>query len=167
MPHLRAQQSGHIFNISSIGGFVGSFPGFGIYCATKFAVEGLTESLAAEAKPFGINVTVVAPGYFRTSFLSPGSLNVPKNEIAAYKAVRDVQNAHQHEIDGNQSGDPEKAVAAVIKMADEKNPPLHLFLGQDAYDLAYQKMDAVKNDLEKWRAIATATAIEETEEISL
>jgi NAD(P)-dependent dehydrogenase (short-subunit alcohol dehydrogenase family) len=84
MPHLRAQQSGHIFNISSIGGFSGNFPGWGIYCATKFAVVGLSESLAAEAKAFGIKVTVVEPGYFRTSFLAAGSVTTPRNEIAAY-----------------------------------------------------------------------------------
>lgn len=78
MPLLRAQQSGHIFNIASIGGFTGAFPGFGIYCATKFAVHGFTESLAEEAKPFGIYATVVSPGYFRTNFLTDSSLSLPK-----------------------------------------------------------------------------------------
>jgi NAD(P)-dependent dehydrogenase (short-subunit alcohol dehydrogenase family) len=160
MPYMREQRSGHIFNISSIGGFTGNFPGFGIYCATKFAVEGLTESLAAEAKEFGINVTVVAPGYFRTNFLATDSLRVPANEIAAYKTVRAVQNAHQHEIGGNQPGDPEKAVAAVIRVANEKNPPLHLFLGADAYELAYGKIATIEKDLEDWKALATATAYE-------
>ena len=160
MPYMREQQSGHIFNISSIGGFTGNFPGFGIYCATKFAVEGLTESLAAEAKEFGINVTVVAPGYFRTNFLAADSLRVPANEIDAYKTVRAVQNMHQHEIAGNQAGDPEKAVAAVIRVANEKNPPLHLFLGADAYELAYGKIAAIEKDLEDWKTLATATAHE-------
>jgi len=157
MPYLREQRSGHIFNIASIGGFTGAFPGFGIYCATKFAVHGFTESLAAEIKPFGVKATVVSPGYFRTNFLAPDSLNVPKNEIAAYKEVRDVQAAHQNDINGNQAGDPEKGVAAIITVAESADAPLHLFLGQDAYDLAYQKMDAIKNDLENWKELITST----------
>ncbi|RAK02746.1 short-subunit dehydrogenase [Larkinella arboricola] len=160
MPHLRAQQSGHIFNISSIGGFTGAFPGFGIYCATKFAVEGFSESLAAEVKPFGIHVTIVEPGYFRTEFLSSGSMGVPQNQIEAYRAVRDSQQAHQSQINGNQPGDPEKAVAALIRIASENNPPLHLFLGQDAYDRAYEKINAVRNDLETWKAVTVSTGFE-------
>jgi NAD(P)-dependent dehydrogenase (short-subunit alcohol dehydrogenase family) len=157
MPHLRAQQSGHIFNLASIGGFTGGFPGFGIYCATKFAVHGFSESLAAEVKAFGVKVTIVSPGYFRTNFLAPESLNVPKNEIQAYKAVREVQAAHQDDINGNQQGDPEKGVAAIITVSESAEAPLHLFLGQDAYDAAYQKMDMVKNDLENWKALSTST----------
>lgn len=157
MPHLRAQQSGHIFNISSIGGFTGNFPGWGIYCATKFAVHGLSESLAMEVKPFGINVTIVSPGYFRTSFLTQDSMNVPKKQLAAYQSVRDSQTAHQSQINGNQAGDPEKAVAAIIEIATVENPPLHLFLGEDAYNVAYVKMDAVKSDLEKWKEMTVTT----------
>ncbi|PSL47900.1 NADP-dependent 3-hydroxy acid dehydrogenase YdfG [Chitinophaga niastensis] len=160
MPYLRAQESGHIFNISSIAGFNGNFPGFGIYCATKFAVEGFSESLAAEVKPFGVKVTIVSPGYFRTSFLSAGSLGVPANQIAAYKEVRDTQNAHQHSIDGNQAGDPVKAVAALITVADATEAPLHLFLGEDAYNMAYQKIAAIKEDLETWKEVTVATAVE-------
>ncbi len=160
MPLLRAQRSGHLFNLSSIGGFFGHFPGWGIYCATKFALEGLSESLAAELKPFGIKVTIVAPGYFRTSFLSAGSMKVPGHQIGAYKEVRESQEMHRHELNGNQAGDPAKAVAVMIRMASEPNPPLHLFLGQDAYDLAHQKMKAVQKDLEDWKEITTATAFE-------
>jgi len=161
MPYLRGQQSGHIFNISSIGGFFGSFPGFSIYCATKFAVEGISESLAAEVKSFGVKVTIVEPGYFRTDFLTSGSLMVPKQPIAAYEVVRETQQAHQTEINGNQAGDPEKAVAAMIQMAQEPNPPLHLFLGQDAYDMAYEKIKAVQNDLETWKAITVSTGFDQ------
>ena len=158
MPHLRQQQSGHIFNVSSIGGFTGAFPGFGIYCATKFAVQGFTESLAAEVKAFNVKATIVSPGYFRTNFLTPESLNVPKNAIQAYKDVRDVQAAHQNDINGNQQGDPEKGVAVIIAAAEATEAPLHLFLGDDAYNLAYQKMDAVKKDMETWKEQATATS---------
>jgi NAD(P)-dependent dehydrogenase (short-subunit alcohol dehydrogenase family) len=157
MPQLRAQKSGHIINISSIGGFSGAFPGFGIYCATKFAVVGLSESLSAEVKNFGIHVTVVQPGYFRTSFLSAGSIGVPQNQIADYAEVRDSQQTHQASIDGNQPGDPEKAVAAMIEITNAENPPLHFFLGKDAYQLADKKILSVQNDMDKWESLATAT----------
>jgi NAD(P)-dependent dehydrogenase (short-subunit alcohol dehydrogenase family) len=155
MPVLRRQRFGHIFNIASIGGFVGSFPGFGIYCATKFAVVGLSESLAAEAKAFGVNVTVVQPGYFRTNFLTSGSLAVPANEIAEYADVRESQKAHQTGIDGNQPGDPEKAAAVMIEMAQQEAPALHLFLGRDAYDMADKKILLVQNDMDKWENLET------------
>ncbi|MFD2570810.1 oxidoreductase [Spirosoma soli] len=167
MPHLRQQQSGHIFNISSIGGFYGTFPGFGIYCATKFAVEGFSESLAAEAKAFGINVTIVEPGYFRTDFLTAGSLGLPSQPIDAYEAVRQSQQTHQSEINGNQPGDPEKAVNALIQVASSPNPPLHLFLGQDAYDLAYTKIRAVQHDLEAWKEVTVSTGYEIQGPVSL
>jgi NAD(P)-dependent dehydrogenase (short-subunit alcohol dehydrogenase family) len=158
MPHLRKQQSGHIFNVSSIGGFTGAFPGFGIYVATKFAVQGFSESLAAEAKPFNIHVTIVSPGYFRTNFLEPTSLAVPKNEIADYKLVRELQAVHQNSINGNQAGDPDKASDVMIDIAEQSQPPLHLFLGQDAYDLADAKIKAVQQDMNQVRALATSTA---------
>ena len=157
MPHLRAQGSGHILNISSVGGFTGNFPGFGIYCATKFAVQGFTESLAAEASAFGIHATVVYPGYFRTSFLTPDSLRTPQHEIAEYRTVREVQSAHQHDINGNQAGDPDKASLAMIKVTEDSNPPIHFFLGQDAYDMALSKMAAVKGQLEAWKETAIRT----------
>lgn len=159
MPYLRQQQSGHIFNISSIGGFFGSFPGWGVYCATKFAVEGLSESLAEEVKAFGIKVTIVAPGYFRTDFLSSDSLTLPQHPIEAYQEVRASQDMHQNSLNGNQPGDPEKAVAAIIRIASEQNPPLHLFLGEDAYQLAYDKMKAVGSDLENWKEVTLSTAL--------
>ncbi|SEO18347.1 SDR family oxidoreductase [Mucilaginibacter sp. OK283] len=157
LPYLRAQQSGHIINISSIGGFVGGYPGFGVYCATKFAVNGFSEALDAEVKPFGIKVTIVEPGYFRTNFLSEGSLIVPKNPIDAYQNVRDSQNLHQNQMDQQQAGDPEKAAAAMIKIANQPDAPLNLFLGEDAYQLAHQKIASVQNDLETWKELTTST----------
>ncbi len=161
MPHLREQQSGAIFNISSIGGFSGNFAGWGVYCATKFAVAGFTESLAAEAKAFGISATVVYPGYFRTDFLTQDSLGRPTNPIQAYAEVRASQALHENEINGNQIGDPEKAADVLIKVAEGANPPLHLFLGQDAYDGAKAKMEAVQKDMAAVEQVATATAFDE------
>jgi len=159
MPIFRQQKSGHIFNISSIGGFTGAFPGFGIYCATKFAVQGFSESLAAEVKPFGVHVTVVSPGYFRTSFLD-ASLGLPEDPIEAYQNVRASQDIHQNSYNGNQQGDPEKAALVLIDVAGQAQPPIHLFLGQDAYDLAEAKIRAIEEDLEKMRTAATATAFD-------
>jgi NAD(P)-dependent dehydrogenase (short-subunit alcohol dehydrogenase family) len=157
MPHLREQQSGHIINISSIGGFIGNFPGFGIYCATKFAVQGFTESLAAEVKDFGISATVVSPGYFRTNFLAPDSAVVPTNPIDAYEAVRQSQKAHEEEINGNQPGDPEKAAEAMIELSNAENPPVHLFLGEDAYHMAYKKIEFITTELENWKEVTVGT----------
>jgi NAD(P)-dependent dehydrogenase (short-subunit alcohol dehydrogenase family) len=160
MPYFRKQRSGHIINISSIGGFTGNFPGFGIYCATKFAIEGLSEALAAEVKPFGVQATIIAPGYFRTNFLAPDSLQVPENEIQEYKEVRDTQRLHQHEIDGKQAGDPVKAAKVMIKIGGEPNAPLRLFLGEDAYQLAQEKISSLAMELEKWKELTLSTAFE-------
>lgn len=159
MPLMRQQESGHVINISSIGGFTGAFPGFGIYCATKFAVHGFSESLSEEVKPFGVHVTVVSPGYFRTSFLD-ASLSVPQAPIAEYAAVRASQDAHQNSINGNQEGDPDKAAEVLIMVAENAQPPLHLFLGQDAYNFAEAKIEAIKDDMQKMRSVATATAFD-------
>lgn len=157
MPHLRAKKSGAIFNISSIGGFLGSFPGWGVYCATKFAVAGFTESLAAEAKEFGITATVVYPGYFRTNFLSQGSLSLPQNPIADYTEARALEAMHENQIKGNQPGDPEQAAAVLIETAESTTPPVHLFLGQDSYDMAKAKVDTIQKELAANEALATST----------
>jgi NAD(P)-dependent dehydrogenase (short-subunit alcohol dehydrogenase family) len=156
-PHLRQQQAGRVFNISSVGGFTGNFPGWGIYCATKFAVAGLTESYAAEVKDFGMYATVVYPGYFRTDFLTSGSLGTPKQPIAAYQSIRDSQAQHEEQINGNQPGDPMKAAEVLIQISEAENPPLHLFLGEDAYQMADVKIAAVQHDLQQWQGVANAT----------
>lgn len=160
LPYLRIQGSGHIINISSIAGFIGTFPGFGIYCATKFALDGLSEALSVEVKPMGIHTTIVGPGYFRTDFLTADSLVTPKNIIEEYTNVREALHVHQHSYNGNQPGDPEKGAAAIIRIAGEQRPPLHLYLGEDAYNLAYAKMEAVKNELESWKELTVSTGVE-------
>lgn len=157
MPHLRRQQSGHIFNISSIAGVTGGFPGFGIYCATKFAVVGFTEALQAEAKPFGIKVSLVLPGYFRTNFLESDSLITPAKQMEEYKEVRNVLSIHQNQIKGNQQGDPVKGVAEILKVAGIENAPLYLFLGSDALQMAQNKISFLHNETENWKHVSTAT----------
>ncbi|MDQ3712893.1 MAG: oxidoreductase [Acidobacteriota bacterium] len=160
MPHLRAQRSGHVFNISSIGGYTANFAGWGIYCSTKFAVAALTESLAAEVKSFNVTATVVYPGYFRTDFLTKDSMGLPENPIAEYEEARQSVDFHQNEMNGNQPGDPEKLADVLIKIASEANPPLHLFLGSDAYNSANAKIAAVQGDLENWKSLTISTDFE-------
>lgn len=157
MPYMRAARSGHIFNISSVGGYYGEFPGWGIYCSTKFAVAGLTESLAAEVKSFGVHATIVYPGYFRTDFLKDSSLLLPQNPIADYKEVRESESAHKDNINENQPGDPVKLAEALIKASQDQNPPLHLFLGEDAYNMANQKIASVQSELEGWKSVSVST----------
>lgn len=157
MPHLRKQQSGSIFNIASVGGFIGNFPGWGIYCSTKFAVAGFTEALAEEAKEFNINVSVVYPGYFRTDFLTQGSLGLPKNPIQAYGAARQSEQLHLENINGNQPNDPEKAADVLMAISKEENPPVHLLLGKDAYDLLQEKTSLITKDAEQWKAYSLST----------
>lgn len=157
LPQLRKQQAGHILNFSSIAGIVGGFPGMGIYCATKFAVEGLSEALAVEVAPFGIKVTLVEPGYFRTNFLNADSLRLAENKLPEYTLVRESEAVHQQQIKGNQPGDPAKGAAAMIRIAAEPNPPLHLLLGQDAYNLAGVKIKAMQDNMAQWKELSLST----------
>lgn len=161
MPYFRKNKSGHFFNISSVGGFTGNYAGWGAYCSVKFAVAGLTEALFAETKALGIKSTVVYPGAFRTHFLSNTSLKTPSNLIDQYADARASQAFYQSELNGNQQGNPEKFAEAIIKISQEANPPLHLFLGKDAYNASYKKMELVKTDLEKWKNLALSTSFEE------
>jgi len=158
-PYLRQQKSGYIFNIASVGGYSGGFPGFGIYCATKFAVAGFTEGLAEEMKDFAVHVSVVYPGYFRTDFLTGGSAKTASNPIADYKSARASEQAHLNDINGNQPNDPEKAAEILIEISELQNPPVHLFLGKDAYTVAEQKIAAIQQTMAEYYDIGTSTAL--------
>lgn len=157
MPYFRAQKNGSIFNIASIGGLSGEFPGWGIYCATKFAVVGFTEALAAEVKEFGVYATVIYPGYFRTDFLTGGSLRTPENEIEAYTTARQNQKMHEQDINGNQMGNPQKAAVAMIELAEMENPPVHLVLGSDAFQMANTKLSTLQNEISDFKTLSTST----------
>jgi len=157
MPHFRSKKSGHIINIASIGGFIGTFPGFGIYFATKFAVVGLTESLSAEAKELGIKATVVYPGYFRTNFLDKSSIRLPQNPIEDYTSARKSEHWHLSEMNGKQLGNPDKASIAFIQLAESENPPLHFFMGSDAFGLAYSKIEVLQNELTTSEVLSKST----------
>ena len=156
MPQLRRQRAGHIFNIASIAGYFGEFPGSDSYSGAKFALVGLSEALAAEAKPFGVHVTVVYPGTFRTNFLAGSSLMLPTQPVADYTEVRAAEKQWSA-YDGQQPGDPEKAMAVLVEVASSATPPLHLFLGPDAYDVATKKEVEVQKQRATWQETATAT----------
>lgn len=144
MPFMRERKSGHIINISSIAG-IAPGTGWALYAAAKFAVIGLSEVLADDVKEMGIKVTVVAPGAFRTSFLTEDSLVMTKKPISEYQNVRDSHTRYL-QMDGHQAGDPEKAAAAIINLADDDDPPVHLLLGEDAYTRAMTKLGVLEKE---------------------
>ncbi|MDT0691744.1 SDR family oxidoreductase [Salegentibacter sp. F188] len=156
-PYLRKQNSGHIFNIASIGGYTGNFAGFGIYCSTKFAVAGFTEALAEEMKPFDVHTTLVYPGYFKTNFLAEGSVQTPAKPIEAYKTAREMEQAHLKDINGNQPNDPEKAAKIFIALSEKEQPPIHFFMGEDAYHYADLKIETIQNAMAENKTLATST----------
>jgi NAD(P)-dependent dehydrogenase (short-subunit alcohol dehydrogenase family) len=157
MPHFRAAKAGHIINISSIAGFLGAFPGWGIYNATKFAVAGMTEALSAETASLGVKTTIVYPGYFKTNFLLQGSLRLAQNPIADYKEARSLEEIHANQVVGNQPGDPEKAAAAFIKLAGQEQPPLHFFMGSDALGMAKNKLELLQKEIQTNEALSLTT----------
>ena len=164
MPHFRKQRSGYIFNISSVAGYKG-FGNSPSYAAGKFAVIGLSEALAEEVKEFGVKVTVVAPGFFRTSFLDKGDELVSKNTIDEYHVERLV--VRLRAMNGKQPGDPEKLVAALIDLSNEQNPPMHLLMGPDAYQIVMQKRAAEQHEFEAWKELTLSTDLDEDQKTEL
>lgn len=148
LPILRKQRSGHILNVASIGGLVG-FPAVGFYNATKFAVDGFSESLAKEVAPLGINVTVIAPSGFRTDWAGR-SANNSKIVIDDYKETAGTNKDNIRGYSGNQPGDPVRAAKAMIKAVESENPPLRLLLGEAALKGARNKLDVLKKDFDAW-----------------
>jgi short-subunit dehydrogenase len=149
LPVMRSQKSGYIINIGSVAGFVGA-PGWSVYSATKAAVAAFSEVIALDVKEFGIRVTVVEPSGFRTGFLSKNSLAYTRSKLEGYQAVKDIQERYLSS-NGQQPGDPEKASEILISLAEKDHPPLHLYLGQDAYHRASAKLAAMTAELEEWK----------------
>lgn len=158
LPYLRQERSGYIINFSSVGGFV-SFAGSGIYCSTKFALEGISEALAQEVAPLGIKVIIVEPGAFRTDF-SGRSLVVSDTQIEDYEPVVGGMRQWVQDIDGQQPGDPKKAALAIIQAVKSDKPPLRLALGADAVNAIDAKLASVKAELDAWKKVAVDTAFE-------
>ncbi|QVN22988.1 SDR family oxidoreductase [Burkholderia pyrrocinia] len=157
LPHLREQRGGHVVNIASIVGYQGGYAGWGSYVASKFALAGLTESLAAEVAEFGIKATVVYPGPVRTEFLSSGALAVAKRQIDEYTEAKASLDLHLGTLHGRQAGDPDKLAMLIMQAVEVAEPPLHLFAGKIANELAAQKAAAVQRDLDGWRGSSEAT----------
>jgi len=151
LPHFRQRRSGHIFNLSSIGGLIGG-AGWGFYNATKFAVEGFSEALAAELKPLGIHVTVVEPGPFRTDFLGRSG-KLAAREIPEYKDTAGKARDYLTSQSGKQPGDPQKAVEAIITAADAPQPPLHLILGKVALTRFRDKLALWDKEIAAWEPV--------------
>lgn len=158
MPFLRKQKSGHIINISSVAGYKG-YGNSPAYASTKFAVVGLSEALAEEVKAFNIKVTVVAPGFFRTDFLNKGTNLVCKNPIPEYHM--DTLLNWLNENNGKQAGDPNKLANHLIEITHLENPPIHLLMGQDAYQIVAEKRKVEQEEFEEWKNITFSTNIDE------
>ncbi|TCL71837.1 oxidoreductase [Rhizobium sp. BK251] len=157
LPYMRKQRSGHVLNFSSIGGYVGH-AGWGVYCSTKFAVEGISESMAPEVAPLGIKVTVVEPGFFRTDFLAGNSLVVSPPTIPDYVdtpagAMREIAKQANHA----QPGDPAKLAGGIIAIVNSPNPPLRMPFGSDTVAAIEAKNAHVAEELAAWRELAMST----------
>jgi len=160
LPGMRQRGKGHIVNLSSIGGLT-TFPNVGYYHASKYALEGLSETLAKEMAPFGIGVTVVEPGAFRTDFrgrsIRQSNIRLPEFADTLGKQRDALLNAH-----GKQQNDPVKGAVAIIEAVKAERPPLHLLLGTDALDLARQQLAAMAKDFDEWETLTRSTAFDET-----
>ncbi len=154
LPYLRKQKSGHIINTSSMMGYM-SYPANGSYSASKFAVIGLSEALAQEVAPFGIKVTILAPGTFRTNFMSENSLAVSKNKIDDYNLEQQVEIFRSH--DGKQLGNPAKLAEVLYEISNLPEPPLHLPLGTDSYQSIIEQRKKEAIELEKWKELSLST----------
>jgi NAD(P)-dependent dehydrogenase (short-subunit alcohol dehydrogenase family) len=151
LPQFRKQRSGHIINLSSVAGLAGG-PGWGYYNATKFAVEGFSEALAAELAPLGVHVTIVEPGPFRTDFLGRSGVEAA-NRIPEYEATAGQAHDYMNTQSGKQRGDPKKAVQAMMDVAVSPNPPLHLILGSIAYNRFKQKLDRWQQEMRQYEPV--------------
>ncbi len=157
LPDFRASRAGRIINVSSILGLA-TFPGWGLYCAGKFALEGLTGSLAQEVAEFGVKVNLIEPGYMRTDFLTPKSLGLPGATADGYTTIRDMVEAHKA-MPGTQLGDPVRAATAIISVALTDDAPLHQLLGSDSLAIVADAVDGLTAEVERGRALAVTTDI--------
>ena len=161
LPGMRKAGHGHIVNITSVGGIVG-FPGSGYYAATKFAVEGLTDSLAKEVAPLGIKVTAVEPGPFRTDWAGR-SLKQTGQPIAAYEQTAGARRKQTAGYSGQQPGDPVRAARAIIEAVQAPNPPAHLVLGKPGLGFVRDKLARLQADIDTWEPTTLGADFPETE----
>jgi NAD(P)-dependent dehydrogenase (short-subunit alcohol dehydrogenase family) len=155
LPFMRERRRGHILNITSMGGHI-TMPGITYYCGSKFALEGISEALGKEVKPFGIAVTAVAPGSFRTDWAGRSMTRTPRS-IADYDHIVDPIRKAREEKSGKQLGDPQKAARAMLAAIAADCPPTHLLLGSDALGLVRDKLSALENEIRDWEAVTVST----------
>lgn len=156
LPGMRERRRGHIVNVTSMGGFI-TMPGISLYCGSKFALEGISEALGKEVAEFGIRVTALAPGQFRTNWAGRSMDRTPRS-IADYDSVMDPIRAARHAKSGNQPGDPARAAQALLALIEAENTPVRLFLGEDALGLVKQKLDVMRDEIEAWDALSRSTS---------
>ena len=152
LPGMRARRSGHVVNVSSMAGLVAN-PGTGYYSSSKFAVEGLSEALSRELAPFGIRVTAVEPGAFRTDW-SGRSMRRTRTPLAAYADTVGARVAMIQGLDGRQRGDPRRAAAAILRVVAHPDPPLHLLLGPEVVEALRGKLADLERSLAEWEAVS-------------
>jgi NAD(P)-dependent dehydrogenase (short-subunit alcohol dehydrogenase family) len=155
LPYMRKRRQGRILNITSMGGFV-TMPGIAYYCGSKFALEGISEVLGKEVRPFGIYVTAVAPGSFRTEWAGRSMMRTPRT-IADYDGLFDPIRRAREEKSGKQLGDPAKAAQAMLAIIDSTSPPTHLLLGSDALGLVREKFAALTDEIGRWETLSRST----------
>ena len=156
LPYMRKQRSGRVINLSSVGGLKG-YTGWGLYGSTKFAVEGITESMAIELAPLGIKATTVEPGFFRTDFLDSSSLTRTGNVIEDYDATVGAMRKFATDVNKRQPGDPKKLAQAFLKLAAAENPPVHLLLGKDTLAAYREKQAVLEKEIAEWETVTTGT----------
>ena len=155
LPYFRQRRAGHILNITSMGGYI-TMPGIAYYCGSKFALEGISDTLSKELAPFNIFVTAVAPGSFRTDWAGRSLQRTPRS-ISDYDATFDPVRKAREEKSGHQLGDPQKAALAMLMIIASPNPPAHLLLGSDALALVRDKLDRTAESIEQWEALTCST----------
>jgi len=156
LPGMRTRRRGHIVNVTSMGGFI-TMPGISFYCGSKFALEGISEALGKEVAPFGIHVTSLAPGQFRTDWAGRSMDRTPRS-IADYDAVMDPIRAARQAKSGQQPGDPARAAQVLLRLVESPNPPARLFLGEDALGLVNQKLGQMREEIAAWEDVSRSTA---------
>lgn len=159
LPGMRERRRGHIINVTSMGGFI-TMPGISFYCGSKFALEGISESLGKEVARFGIRVTALAPGQFRTDWAGRSMARTPRS-IADYDTVMDPIRAARQAKSGNQPGNPDKAAQALLALVEADAPPVRLFLGEDALGLVEQKLTAMRDEITTWETLSRSTSFVE------
>jgi NAD(P)-dependent dehydrogenase (short-subunit alcohol dehydrogenase family) len=157
LPAMRQRRAGHILNITSMGGII-TLPGLSYYHGSKFALEGISEALGKEVKDFGIHVTAIEPGGFRTDWAGRSMVRAARS-IADYDALIEPIRKRRMELSGWQVGDPAKAAQAMLKVALSDNPPAHLLLGSDAVRLVEEKMKSLQADFDAWKGVSLSTDV--------